>query len=208
MRMRVRDPTMTAVAAFVAVAAFAAAPALAMETLWVAQTTTVPGNGKSCAQPGYTTVQSALNHAGVRAIVHVCAGTYEEQLQIERAVSLLGSGSPVVKLPAAPAESTGACSKALTAAKPDSPAQDIVEVCGTGTVKITGLNIEGPWPAGTCNDNLYGILAGGGVKLKLTSSKVLGAGANPINGCQGGVGIEIGVADQHLPRLLRRHCRK
>ncbi len=35
---------------------------------------------------------------------------------------------------------------------------------------------------------------GGGATLKLTDSTIAGAGANPINGCQGGVAVQIGMA--------------
>ena len=34
----------------------------------------------------------------------------------------------------------------------------------------------------------------GEADLKLTDSTIAGAGADPINGCQGGVGIQIGMA--------------
>ena len=65
--------------------------------------------------------------------------------------------------------------------------QAVVDICGSGTVKIGGVNVEGGWPSSTCNDNLYDILVGSGANLKLTNSSVLGAGDSPINGCQGGV---------------------
>ena len=59
-------------------------------------------------------------------------------------------------------------------------------------VKISGLTFEAYWPAGTCQENLYGINAGGGAKLTMINSTMLGAGAHPVNGCQGGVGIQVG----------------
>ncbi|HLH14343.1 MAG TPA: hypothetical protein VKV16_06105, partial [Solirubrobacteraceae bacterium] len=66
-----------------------------------------------------------------------------------------------------------------------------------GTVAITDLTVEAHWPAGTCDDNLYGILVAGGATLKASGVDLDGAGAEPINGCQGGVGIQVGMAWTH-----------
>ena len=41
---------------------------------------------------------------------------------------------------------------------------------------------------------MYGIFVAGGATLTATEVNVVGAGASPINGCQGGVGIEVGTA--------------
>ena len=60
-------------------------------------------------------------------------------------------------------------------------------------MKISGLAIEAAWPAGTCDDDLYGVYVGGGASLSLSNSRILAAGAQPINGCQGGIGIEVGT---------------
>jgi hypothetical protein len=177
-----------ALAALAACAALAATPALASaETVWVnrsAPAVTPPGS--SCAAPGYNTIQEALENSAAGVTVNVCSSTYREQLRIEKAVSLKSAGGAVVvALPASTAHSATAC---------DVPPEeeDVISVCVAGKVKISGFTVEGRWPAGTCNDNLFGIFAGGGAILTLTKSKVLHAGADPINGCQGGVGIQIG----------------
>jgi hypothetical protein len=182
-----------AVAAIAAMALIAVPAAASATTLWVAQAPTVTGNGRSCTSPGYNTIQGALSAAPLGASVSVCGGTYEEQLQITQAVSLKAVGSVTVKLPAAPANSTTACDTAPGTGSYQ-PDQDLVAVCGTGVVKVTGFTFEAYWAPGTCDESLYGILVGGGATLQLTSSTVLGAGAKPINGCQGGVGIQVGMA--------------
>jgi parallel beta helix pectate lyase-like protein len=89
-------------------------------------------------------------------------------------------------LPASPLEATSSCAAATE--------QDLVDICtqGAETVRITKVTFEALWPAGTCNDELYGINVGGNAKLVLTNSVMDGAGAHPVNGCQGGVGIQIG----------------
>ena len=182
----------TGLTVIVALMAMLAVPALASATsLWVSPSPTVTGNGKSCTEPGFNSIQDAINTASTGNTIKVCSGTYSEQLTFTKSVSLKPAGTPVVKLPAVPANSTSACGTALSTA--GHTAQDAVELCGAVTVKVSGLAIEAAWPAGTCNDDLYGIYVGGGATLSLSNSRILAAGAQPINGCQGGVGIEVGT---------------
>jgi Right handed beta helix region len=187
--------------ATVAIAAVVAAlPAAASAaSLWVAHAPTVKGPGKSCTSPGYSTIQSAIAADTTGAKIEVCTGTYIEQLQITKGLSIVAAGSVTVRLPATPVDSTTECDKASLKGLEeheygDQPNQDLVAICGAGTVTITGLTFEGNWPAGTCDDSLYGILVGGGADLKLTDSTISGAGADPINGCQGGIGVQVGMA--------------
>jgi len=183
-------------AAFAAFIVAVVTPAVAAaEKLWVSPSPTVTGNGKSCTEPGFNAIQGAITKAGSGATIEVCSGTYTEQLTVTKSVNLKAAGTPVVKLPAAPASSTTTCASALTSGEPPSTeaAQNEVEICGKVTVKIAGLAIEAAWPTGTCNDDLYGIFAGGESTVTISNSSVLAAGAQPINGCQGGIGIEIGT---------------
>jgi Right handed beta helix region len=171
-------------------AAMAAVPAAASAgSLWVAHAPTVKSPGKSCTSPGYNTIQSAIAADTTGAKIEVCTGTYVEQLQITKALSIAAAGSVTVQLPATPSLSTTTCDEAT-----GEPNEDVVSICGAGIVTITGLTIEGHWPSGRCSDSLYGILVAGEADLKLTDSTIAGAGADPINGCQGGVGIQVGMA--------------
>jgi hypothetical protein len=55
------------------------------------------------------------------------------------------------------------------------------------------VTFEGKWPAGPeCGKQFFGILVGGKANLILIKSKLLHAGAEPINGCQQGVGVQVG----------------
>ncbi len=178
----------------VTVAGLVAVPAAASAaSLWVAHAPTVLGSGKSCTSPGYKTIQSALAKAGAGAKIEVCTGMYVEQLQLTTPVSIVAAGSVTVQLPAKPQDSTTACDTAKGTENYEAD-QDAIAICGTGAYSISGLTLEADWPAGTCYDSLYGILVGGGASLKLTDSSIAGAGADPINGCQGGVGIQVGMA--------------
>src|SRR5580704_11466150 len=94
-------------------AALAAVPAAASAgSLWVAHAPTVKGSGKSCTSPGYSTIQSAVNEDSSGAKIEVCTGTYVEQLQITRGLSIVAAGSVTVQLPENPANSTTECDKA------------------------------------------------------------------------------------------------
>jgi hypothetical protein len=164
---------------------FATLPALASaSTVWVSNAKSVKAPFNSCQNPGYNSIQTAIE--GPSTTIRVCAGVYKEQLQIKRALTLTGESGAVIQLPASPADSTSACAA--------SGEQDLVSVCGFSgaTIKMSALTFEAYWPANTCSDELYGITVGGGANLSLTNSVVLGAGAQPLNGCQGGVGVQIG----------------
>lgn len=200
--MRASRSLITLTAAAIAVlAGLAAVPATASAAtaaparpLWVATAATVPGNGTSCAHPGYQSIQSAVNAAPSSATIQVCPGTYAEQLQITKAVSIVGMGHAIVSLPASPADSTTACDTAAGTGPPAQPDQDGIVICGPVTVSLTGLTVRTAWPGGTCYDSLCGILVAGGGTLRFLDSTVTAAGAQPINGCQGGIGIQGGMA--------------
>jgi hypothetical protein len=168
----------------------------ASSKLWVSSTGTLAtAPGKSCAKPGYRTIQSAIAVAGNHgATIEVCTGTYTEQLTITNSVSLVASGGPVtVVLPATPADATTTCDLAVNSAYSTTD-QDGISICGPVTVGLTGITVQADWPAApNCEPSLNGIEVGGGADLSATNVAVTGAGADPINGCQQGIGINIGT---------------
>jgi hypothetical protein len=161
--------------------------------LWVSATAPVAGD-KSCTKPGYNTIGAALAAAAPGAVINVCGGTYDEQLVITQGVKLNARGAVTVVGPASPASPTSCDADGGT-----QPNEDVVDICTTGAgnvnVSITGFTIEGSWPADVCNDSLYGVAVLGGANLTMSNSTVEGAGGDPqTNGCQGGVGIQVGEA--------------
>jgi pectin methylesterase-like acyl-CoA thioesterase len=62
---------------------------------WVSTAPAVLG-GNSCASPSFNSVQAAVDEAATNATIHVCAGTYVEQVQITKTVKLVGTGSPIL----------------------------------------------------------------------------------------------------------------
>jgi hypothetical protein len=162
----------------------AVVPAVASaNTAWVSNTTPAKAPFNSCTNPGFSSIQTAISSPNTS--IHACKGIYEEQLTIERALSIVGEVGTTVKLSASPANSTTPCDVA--------EAQDVLVICGKVAVKISHLALEGRWTeAPNCAREFYGIVVGGEANLVLTSSKILYAGAEPINGCQQGVGIQVG----------------
>jgi hypothetical protein len=174
-------------------AAAAVTPSVA--TLWVSNTAP-PGSNVSCASPGYSSISGALAVAPSGAVIKVCTGTYPDQLAITQSVTIKAVGSVTVLGPVSPADNLTGCDVDGGA----QPNQDVVDICGTGvtgavSVTITGLTIQGNWPADVCNDSLYGVAVLGAAHLTMSATTVEDTGGNPLtDGCQGGVGIEVGLA--------------
>lgn len=159
-------------------------------TLWVSGAPVAGGNGTSCAKPGFNTVQAAVTAAPDWATVKVCAGTYTEQVEITKSLTITGTGGPVtLTLPASPANSV-ACAR-----NPGS-SQYGVDVCGNIHVTLSHLIIHSAWAQGTCNDDIDAVFVAGGATLYFADSAITAAGGVPLNGCQGGVGVL--VWDGHL----------
>jgi len=197
-------------------AADAAPPAV----FWVSAGGSAAHANASCQTAGYSSVQSAVNaaesyessHPGAVPAVEVCPGTYSEQVTILKGLTVSrapvpgSQGAAVIQLPSSVGsnQSTGLSStncQAKDAANSIQVPQSVVEICaasngGTNTtgvkVTVSDLTVEGNWPNSVCYDSLYGILVGGGASLTLTGSTVEKAGAYPLNGCKGGVGIQAG----------------
>jgi hypothetical protein len=171
--------------------AIAAAASASAATLYVSNSTPVVVGGKSCAQPGYSSIQAAINAPGANAI-SVCPGTYTEQLAITSSVKLSaasGPGTATVAMPSAAARSTSTCDtqEGLYQA-------DAVSICTSGTVNITGLDVDAVVPLETCTGGLNGIFIAGGGTLKATSMVIDGASTSlsSYKGCQHGVAVAVG----------------
>ncbi|HEX3388058.1 MAG TPA: hypothetical protein VHT94_03370 [Streptosporangiaceae bacterium] len=203
---------LVAVTSAALLASAGAASASTRPQLWVATSGTPTAVDTSCATARYSTVQSAVTaaesleaaHPLVVPAIELCPGTYQEQVTITKSLVITHaprSGRVLIELPATPALSTTNCQAKATSAQVP---QSVLEVCAaaaggantTGvSVSISGVAVQGDWPADICNDNLYGILVEGGASLILAKSTVKDIGADPLTqagGCQGGVGVEAG----------------
>jgi hypothetical protein len=204
----------TAAAVLTVPAALASASAGA--TYWVAPAGVSTAKDVSCGTAAYSTVQSAVTAAEAAQTAHspaptikLCSGTYAEQVTITKSLNIVrASGAVTIQLPSSvgSSQSTGLsatnCQVRDAATKTQVP-QSVIEICAAKasgastrgiTVSVSHVTIEGNWPGTVCYDSLYDVLVEGGANLILTDSVVSQAGAFPLNGCQGGVGVEAGFS--------------
>src|ERR1700677_4924535 len=167
----------------------------AKPVVWVsAEPVSAPHN--SCADPGYNSIQQAISDTD--ATVEVCGGTYEEQLTIERPVSVIGNGA-TIKLPATPLKLETPCDEASEAAD-GLEDQELISICTKGDVSINEVTADAIWPGQpigateSCAYNLAGILVAGEADLNLTESTGIGAAPTPLNGCQYGDAVQVGLS--------------
>lgn len=173
-------------------------PALAQaKTLFVSSSPSPPGTG--CAHAGFSEIQTAIDEAETfsqPATVEVCGGTFSEQLEITREITLLGKKGAKIELPATIKDSASRCDAVIDmlVSQPD---EDLVSICGPGRVSISGLTLQAKWPEGTCYDSLYNTLVAGGATLDATKVTFEDAGVakgSPDLGCEGGVAVQVGFA--------------
>lgn len=190
-----------ACSAIAAAAAIALPAAASANTVWVSSTATPRAPYNNCEHPGYSHIQPAIE--APTTTVHICKGTYAEQLTITRPVNIEGNES-TLDLPVPTAFTHTPCDAEDETIGNRTPDQDAVSICTSGVVKISKLHVDAVWPGepvGTspeCGYSLYGILVAGGAEFSLTSSEVVGARPAAINGCQYGVGVQIGMSSASL----------
>lgn len=128
------------------------------------------------------TIQAAIDAASPGDTINVGAGTYPEQLIINKSVNLVGAGigSSIIQAPATlPASGAGSDSS-------------IVRVIGAGvSAEITGFTVAGPGPSG-CGSIVAAIFVRDGAAANIHDNRIQDASDNPLSGCQNGVGIFVG----------------
>lgn len=167
----------------------AAAAGASAATLYVSNSAPVFTGGKSCVDPGYATIQSAITAGGSGAKIDICPGTYTEQLEIVHPVKLAavsGAGTATVAMPDTPTYSGTSCD--------GTEKRDEISICTSGTVGITNLDVKALVPLETCGGGLNGISVGGSALLKATNVAIDGASTtlNSYKGCQHGIAILVG----------------
>jgi len=198
------------------VAPSAVASSVSTKYYYVAPTLGSTATNTGCTTAGYTTVQSAVTaaeayeaaHQKIVPTIELCPGTYTEQVTITRSLVLTrakvaaSQGPVTILLPSTVVTSTTTCQTRDAATSTQVP-QSVIEICAANAsggntsgvfVSISHVTVQGSWPTSVCYDSLYDVLVEGGASLSLTDSVVEQAGADPINGCQGGVGVEAGFS--------------
>lgn len=153
------------------------------------QTLVVDDNGAQCNAP-YTTIQSAVNAALPGDIVHVCAGTYTEQVSINTAnLTLRGSGSSNTIIRP---NSVSANTTSLTSG---GPIAGLVVVNGVTGVTIQDIRVDGAGAAfNSCTPGYMGVYfrnASGTLQNSDVRNMFLPAAA----GCQSVLGVFVQSRD-------------
>ncbi len=153
------------------------------------------GNNTSCASPGYTSVQAAVNAANSNQVVYLCGGQFAEQVFVKKSITITGDASSGLT-------ATGTTFTTSAANFPPQFTSDnlfvpqaLLVISGNSTrAAVNGLTFSGPMPGnGGCAEDEYGILAlGGSVNLSNDTVSNIADTNSALYGCQYGVGIQIG----------------
>jgi hypothetical protein len=154
------------------------------------------GSDTSCASPGYTSVQAAVNAASPGDTVYLCGTSpFRGQVIITKSITLTGDAGATIAAPDPWVASADPLPPQFASDGLVVP-QAIVVAWGRGVhVTISGLAIAGPLPGNdSCAEEEYGILVIDGASAQITSDAVtdIRDANTSLYGCQFGVGIEIG----------------
>ncbi len=143
------------------------------------QTLTVDDNNSPCTTAAYSTIQSAVDAASPGDIVQVCGGTYVEQLDINKAITVNGSGqgSAIIQSPA----HLNTC---FTTSGPNCP---VVYIHDTMNAVVQNLTVDGQ-NQGSANNRMDGVAfynAGG----TLDHTTIINIEDTSFDGVQAGIGI-------------------
>ncbi len=186
-----QTPRRMLVGALMALFVFAVPAAANAAVVYVSNSAPVVAGGKSCTEPDFAKVQTAISNGSNS--IDVCPGTYTEQLEITKSVKLTGvngSGTATLAMPATgAANSASPCDTMIS-----SEQKDEISVCTTGTVSLSNLNVQAITETTGCGGEIYGIFVGDGGTLNATNVAVDGASTSVsgLKGCQYGVAVEIG----------------
>jgi len=148
------------------------------------QTLVVGDGGANCPEATFTHIQDAINQASPGMEVHVCAGIYDEVIQIIRPLILTADPGailiPQYLLPNASSLATG------------NPLSAILSAKGVSGVSVSGLTVDASLAAiSECAPDLIGVLfqnSSGTIEhLTVRNTKL----ATSLNGCQSGLGIFV-----------------
>lgn len=127
-------------------------------------------------------IQSSVDTAIAGDTVLVKAGSYVEQVFVDKTLALVGESGAASTFIIAP-------STIPVASDPDST---IVKIAGSGvSVEMSGFTVTGPGPGG-CGTINTGIFVRDDAYANIHHNRILDIRDNPFSGCQNGVAIQVG----------------
>jgi parallel beta-helix repeat protein len=165
------------------VVCFATHPALAQEAD-KKPNILVDDDKVQCPTAAYTTIQAAVNAAKSGDVIRVCAGTYPEQVVIDKSLTVEADNGVIVIPSNVVANAAGLSS--------GDPLAAIILVKNAGNVGLEGLIVDGSANGLTaCGPTLIGILyqdASGSIEHNFVRHVRLGS---TLPGCQSGDAIDV-----------------
>ena len=143
---------------------------------WYVKTTGNDANDCLSSAHACKTIQAAISKASTGDTIKVAAGTYIEQIVIDRNLTLKGAGvgSTTIQAPA------------VLVNDPDG-AKTIVLFTGPITAEFSGFTVQGP-----VNGLNFGIYVRDGATTNIHDNAIKDIRDEPLSGAQYGYGIEIG----------------
>lgn len=142
----------------------------------------------NCQGSACKTITYALGQASNGDTIQIAAGTYTEQITINKQVTLLGASrdSTIIKAPASLVQNP-----VITPGAGDQKTA-IVYVTGASTVAtLRNLQVSGPGST-NCGSIGYGVFVGGNATLTLDTTRIKAIRDEPLSGCQNGRGVTFG----------------
>jgi hypothetical protein len=158
---------------------------------------TSAGSNTSCTDPGYTSVQAAVDAAVTSDTVYLCSSgsPYSEQVVVNKSITLTGDPGATIQAPNPWVASTDAIPPQFASDNLFVP-QAILFVWGPSvSVNVTGVNVTGPLPGnGGCAEQEFGILVIDGAAANLSGDNVTNIqdSNSALFGCQFGIGVQVG----------------
>jgi nitrous oxidase accessory protein NosD len=152
-----------------------------------------------CPNARFTHIQDAINAASPGDRIHICKGTYVEQVAIRKPLDIDADNGAVLMPSAMQANTTSLFDSALIATA--------LLVAGTTDVSISGLTVDGANNGiSACAPDLIGIsfqnASGELTRIAVRNFKL----AASLNGCQSGTGIFVQSGDGGVSKVEIDRC--
>jgi len=152
-----------------------------------------------CPNAGFTHIQDAIDAASPGDVIHVCKGTYVEQVAIRKSLTIDADNGAILMPSAMQANTTS-----LFDAAPIATALLVADATG---VSISGLTVDGINSGiSQCAPDLIGISfqnASGDLERVAVHNFKLAAS---LNGCQSGTGIFVQSGNGGVSKVEIEHC--
>ena len=154
-------------------------------TLQVSPTGSDSGNCQSgaCQTIGYALTQAAASGDTLQ----VAAGTYSEELTINKSVTVQGAGNTTI----IQAPSVLTTNPDVPGGSPGQKTTIIFATGGTTVASMRNLQVQGPGSSG-CGSIGYGVFVGGNATLTVDTVHFTAIRDNPLGGCQNGTAVRFG----------------